>query len=196
MRELRTGLLAAVAVGLLGTASAAWACPTIGEVVCPGTTTPAEGVTVTFTAISGWAFENPSGCSPLADITDANGIFDFGWVNPWEPHLCGGTYITNLDPNRTVTCDEAHVSGIDLTATPFEGPGTNCGPVGEDCSVGWFKRWTSAWFGLGCGGADYSDADLLACIQLRGPTSGIQREFCRQILVSCVEAAGVRQCAD
>ena len=180
MRGIKRGLLATVAVCVMGTASTAWACPVIGKVVCPGTDTPAEGVDVVFTAISGYAFETP-GCSPVSDVTDQNGDFSL--------HLCGGVYGVNLDASVTVTCDSSTQSGIDLTGTPFQGEGLNCAPPPPpeaNCSPGFFKNNTDAWCPnfssttFTCqDGNTYTCAELVCLLSAEPPckSSAVERAF-------------------
>jgi hypothetical protein len=185
---MKTGLLVAVAVCLMGTASTAWACPVTGKVVCPGTTAPAQGVEVIFTAISGYAFENPFYCSPVSDVTDEFGIFD--------GHLCGGVYSVNLDPLVTVTCDGSSEGGIDLTGTPFEGEGLNCAPPPPpeaDCSPGFYKKNTDAWCPnfssttFTCqDGNVYTCAELVCLLSAEPPcrSNAIERAFAKGCLDS------------
>jgi hypothetical protein len=124
MRIRRMAPLLTAAAFAMGAASDAHACPAKGQVLCTGTNMPADDVTVIFTPISGPAYGNPE-CPTVSDTTDLNGIFDLGFSEP-GPHLCGGTYVTNLNPDRTVTCDKDHESGLDLTSTPFEVDGPHC----------------------------------------------------------------------
>ncbi len=188
MRGIKRGLLVAVAVCLMGTASTAWACPIIGKVVCPGTDTPAEGVDVIFTAISGYAFENPTWCSPVSDVTDQYGEF--------AQHLCGGVYSVNLNPSVTLTCDLSTQDGIDLTATPFEGEGLNCAPPPPpeaDCSPGFYKNRTDLWCPnfssttFTCqDGNTYTCAQLVCLLSAEPPckSNAIQRAFAKGCLDS------------
>jgi hypothetical protein len=187
---IRRALVVTVAI-LFGAASAAWACPVKGSVVCKGTTTGVPNVVVSFTA---------EGAPSASGATDATGLFDayLEWA--------GVTYSVTLDLGAGVLVSEPAVTcvGDAITLAAYEVEASSCGtppppppppPSGADCSPGYYKNHVGAWCSP-CGFTSVECAWLVQELTAKGTNGSARRDFAKAQIDACFGTAAASPCTD
>jgi len=131
MRTLTRGILAALAVFLVGTTTPAWACEMLGTLVCENNTdVVVAGRQVTFDLVAG-------SCDPAQRVltSDSGGNFgtDVCWETTWNVTYFG-----------TLTCGESGLNQLGTVLVPSTDPACG-GGGGADCSPGFYKNHKAAW---------------------------------------------------
>lgn len=188
MGILKRGILAAILAGVMGTATAAWACDVQGKVVCASTGAGVANVKVTLNV--GWG-------DPFVAYTDGNGDFS---MHVWYVNT---TYTVTLDlTNAGVTGDASLVIEPSVTcnanADPIAGlaygvtvPGCD---ASADCSQGFYKNHPETWCdycfaGVGC-------TSLVEQLSTRGAESAAIRDAAKAQIDACFGTAEASPCTD
>jgi hypothetical protein len=187
---IRRLLVVTVAI-LLGGATAAWACPVEGRVVCQGTDTGVPNV---------WVYFSAQGAPGASGATGDTGAFSSYLEWP------GVTYAVTLDLGDGVLVSEPPVTclGDAITIPTYSVEAAFCGtpppppPPPEtpaDCSPGYYKNHVDAWCSP-CGFTSVDCAWLVGELTAKGSNGAARRDFAKAQIDACFGTAAASPCTD
>lgn len=181
MRAIRTGLFAALTMGLMGIGTTAWACQVDGLVLCASDQkTAVSGVDVTFTPVGGGEI-----ISATSDI--------------WGYYVTHIAVSTTYDVNLLAVDAVCDTEGTAITLPTIlvddalQCPGTPP-PAGADCSPGYYKNHPETWC-VQCGFASVC-GQMVSDLSARGPGSAEIRDAAKALIDACFVTADRSPCSD
>ncbi len=183
-------LLMVAAACLLGGATAAWACPVDGRVVCTGTDVGVPNVTVTLTA-------EVAGVPGGSGLTGETGAFE---VHLWQNYgyvatldLGGGLVVTM--PGLVFCPDWPTLLPPWEVDAPFCGTPPPPPVTSADCSPGYYKNHPEAWC-TQCGYDVQGCAYMIGELSAKGTSGAVRRDSAKALIDACFGTAALSPCVD